>query len=74
VILECPNCLAIFGIDEIEDERCAACGWPNVNEDNYPDPDNESAADEPENDDYADVYIDPDEYEDDFDDISFGFN
>lgn len=35
----CPNCSAIWGLHEMEWQRCDCCGYPNVNEDNFPDED-----------------------------------
>lgn len=32
-LLACPNCSAVWGFDEIEDQECGACGYPN-NDDN----------------------------------------
>jgi len=31
---ECPNCPAIWSSEEIEDQQCSACGYPNNDEDN----------------------------------------
>jgi len=41
----CPNCLAIWGFDEIERGRCYACGWPDVEEpdDDLPESDADDA-------------------------------
>lgn len=33
---QCPSCLAIWGMEEIEEQHCGACGWPN-NEEDYDD-------------------------------------
>ena len=32
-LLECPNCNAIWGFDEIQFQQCDACGWPYISED-----------------------------------------
>ena len=29
---ECPHCPAIWDFNEIEDQQCGACGWPDVDE------------------------------------------
>lgn len=29
----CPNCQAIFGIDEIQEQCCFSCGWPEEEDD-----------------------------------------
>ena len=34
--LMCPNCNAIWGMEEINWQECGSCGWPDiVEEDNY---------------------------------------
>lgn len=34
---DCPNCPAIWSIDEIQENKCFACGYPDVEdeEDNW---------------------------------------
>jgi hypothetical protein len=27
--LECPNCQAIWGMEEIDWQECGSCGWPD---------------------------------------------
>jgi hypothetical protein len=34
--LQCPHCHAEWSMEEVEDQVCDACGWPDVNENNYP--------------------------------------
>jgi hypothetical protein len=34
----CPNCSAVWTIEEIEEQNCAACGYPDNDEDEF-DPD-----------------------------------
>lgn len=34
----CPNCGAVWGMEELDWNRCAACGWPD-NDDIYEYPD-----------------------------------
>jgi hypothetical protein len=31
--LACPNCQAVWGFEEIEDQICDACGYPNNEDD-----------------------------------------
>jgi hypothetical protein len=31
-LLECPNCNAIWGFDEIQFQQCDACGWPYIDD------------------------------------------
>ena len=33
----CPNCQAIWTLEEIEDGICDACGYPDLREDEEPD-------------------------------------
>lgn len=46
--LQCPNCQAIWGMEEIDEQYCGACGYPD------PDPDEDDFEDITE-DDYYDV-------------------
>ena len=32
-LTDCPNCSAVWGFDEIQDQECDACGYPNKNND-----------------------------------------
>jgi len=34
MLLSCPNCNAIWGMEEIDEQHCGACGYPN-NEDDF---------------------------------------
>jgi Zn ribbon nucleic-acid-binding protein len=29
----CPNCQAVWGMEEIEEQSCFACGYPDPDED-----------------------------------------
>lgn len=33
LLLACPNCAAIWGSEEIDEQQCYACGYPNQCED-----------------------------------------
>lgn len=35
--VQCPNCSAVWTLEEIEDQICAACNWPD-HEDADPEP------------------------------------
>lgn len=35
--LQCPNCSANWGIEEIDFQECDACGYPNCDDDDEPD-------------------------------------
>lgn len=37
-LLSCPNCSAVWGFEEIEDQSCGACGYPDNDDDEF-DPD-----------------------------------
>jgi len=30
---QCPNCNAIWDMEEIDEQHCGACGWPDNDED-----------------------------------------
>lgn len=32
---QCPNCCAIWTLEEIDWQQCDACGWPNNDEASY---------------------------------------
>lgn len=36
---QCPSCGAVWDMEEIEDHECAACGWPDEDEEKEFDPD-----------------------------------
>jgi Zn ribbon nucleic-acid-binding protein len=33
LLTECPNCNAIWSMEEIDEQYCYACGYPDPNED-----------------------------------------
>jgi Zn ribbon nucleic-acid-binding protein len=35
MLLSCPNCSAIWGMEEIDEQSCGACGYPDPDEDDY---------------------------------------
>lgn len=39
MLLQCPNCQAIWGIEEIDWQQCDCCGWPDVDNDDVDDDD-----------------------------------
>lgn len=40
MLLECPNCGAVWGMEEIDWQQCDCCGWPdNDDDDDYYDDD-----------------------------------
>ncbi len=40
---DCPNCPAIWGVDEMQEERCFACGYPDHEEEDDDDEDYDPA-------------------------------
>lgn len=44
-IISCPNCQAVWGFDEIEEESCFACGYPNNEEEDEDDFDHDNDLD-----------------------------
>jgi Zn ribbon nucleic-acid-binding protein len=39
ILLMCPNCNAIWGMEEIDEQYCSACGYPDPNENDIDDED-----------------------------------
>lgn len=39
ILTTCPSCGCGWGIEEIEDQECGACGYPNENDDSEEDDD-----------------------------------
>ena len=37
MLLMCPNCNAIWGMEEIDEQYCGACGYPDPDEDDLSD-------------------------------------
>lgn len=37
MLLMCPNCSAIWGMEEIDEQYCGACGYPDPDEDDLDD-------------------------------------
>jgi ribosomal protein S27AE len=35
MILSCPNCSAIWTMEEIDEQHCGACGWPDEDNEDY---------------------------------------
>jgi Zn ribbon nucleic-acid-binding protein len=33
MMLQCPNCQAIWSMEEIDEQYCGACGYPDCEED-----------------------------------------
>ncbi len=31
-LIDCPNCSAVWGADEIEESKCYACGYPDIDD------------------------------------------
>ena len=37
MLLQCPNCQAIWGMEEIDEQYCGACGYPDPDENDIDD-------------------------------------